>query len=223
MRRGVILIHIFMLFFCNMAFADEGLSNILEGVRKTYGHLTGFRLDYTREVISLSMAMMGDKVKGDLATGKIFLKPPYFLRLEQLSPKPESIITDGSTLWWYIPDKKKAYQYPSKDFGKELRLMSDIFSGLSQVENTFQIVLLGKQNGEEYHIQLNPDPPWQEISSIALKVTKDYHIRVMEIHNQLGGVTRFTLKDLRPKKEFEKGFFHFVAPDGVTLVKEGSQ
>lgn len=223
MRRAVILIHVFIFLFYGASFADEGLSDILKGVRKNYGHLPGLKVDYTREVITRSMTMMGNKVKGDLATGEIYFRPPYFLRLEQLSPKPESIITNGNTLWWYIPDKRRAYQYPSKDFGKELRLLSDIFRGLSQVEETFQVVLLGRNKGGEYQIQLSPDPPWQEINRIVLIVTKGHHIRVVEIHNQLGGITRFTLKDLSPKKDFDAGFFHFVVPEGVKLVKEGIQ
>ena len=222
MRRAAILILVLIPLFSGASLADERLIDLLGGIRKNYHHLPGLKLDYTREVITRSMAIMGNKVKGDLATGEIYFKPPYFLRLEQFSPKPESIITNGNTLWWYIPDKGQAYQYPSKDFGKELKLLSDIFRGLSQVEDTFQVVLLGKDEEGESQIQLNPDPPWQDINSIVLTVTKDHHIRVIEIHNQLGGITRFTLKGLRSKKDFDKGFFHFVVPEGVKLVKEGN-
>ncbi len=223
MRRAFIFIHVLILLFSYTALADDSLSDILEGVRKNYGPLPGFELHYSREVITRSMAMMGDKVKGDLATGEIYFRPPYFLRLEQVSPKPESIITNGDTLWWYIPDKRRAYQYPSKEFGKELRVLSDIFSGLSRVEDSFQVVLLGRKKGGAYQIQLNPDPPWEDINSIVLTVTGEHHIRVVEIHNQLGGITRFALEDLRPRRDFDKGFFDFVVPQGVRLEKEGIQ
>jgi outer membrane lipoprotein-sorting protein len=222
MRRALILAHALILLFYGVLSADETLSDILEGIRKSYGSQPGFRVDYTREVITRSMSMMGNKFKGgDLATGEIYFKPPYSLRLEQLSPRPETIITDGDMLWWYIPEKRQAYEYTSKEFGKELKLLSNIFRGLSEIKDNFQVVLLDGNKEEGWSIQLAPDPPWNDVESVVLTVEKDNHIRVVEIHNLLGGLTRFTLGNLRVKEDFDEGFFHFVVPAGVKLMKEG--
>lgn len=223
MRRAIILLQALILLFCGTISADQTLSDILKGIRINYGDLPGLKIDYTREIITRSMAMMSNKLKGDLAEGKIYFRPPHFLRLEQVSPRPESIITDGQTLWWYVPHKKRAYQYSSKEFGRELRLLSDIFRGLAQVEHSFQVVLLGQNKAGEYQIQLWPTQPWQDINCIILTVTKGHRVRVVEIHNQFGGITRFMLRDLMPRKDFEKGFFHFVVPEGVELTQERSQ
>ena len=38
-------------------FAGETLYDILEGIRKKYGHLPGFTVAYEREIISKSMSM----------------------------------------------------------------------------------------------------------------------------------------------------------------------
>ena len=103
--------------------ADESLVNILEGIQKNYGHLSGLSVPYSREVITRSMSMLGEQARGDMASGTIYFKHPDLLRLEQEKPKAETIIANNNTLWWYIPDKKCAYRYPAKDFGKELRLL----------------------------------------------------------------------------------------------------
>jgi hypothetical protein len=42
----------------------------------------------------------------------------------------------------------------------------------------------------------------------------------VEIHNYLGGITRFTLGDLTIRERFEEGFFGFVAPEGVKVIEE---
>ena len=97
---------------------DEGLPEILEGILHRYGNLTGLSVTYQREIITKSMALLGKEMKGDLATGKIFFKPPHNLYIRQETPKPEIVVTDGRTLWWYIPDKKLVYQYPSNKLGK---------------------------------------------------------------------------------------------------------
>jgi len=198
------------------------LSNILEGIRKNHANLPGLTLSYEREVITRTMAMLGDQAKGDLATGLMYFKQPYYLKLAQKTPKPETVIANEDTLWWYIPDKKRVYEYSALEFGKELRLLSDIFRGLIQVEKRFQVTLLEPSELGENQIELIPNPPLQNIERIILTVTKEHDIRVVGIRYQLGSMTLFTLKNVTEKKDFEKDFFNFIVPEGVQLVKEKS-
>ncbi len=223
MLKAIAILSFLMSFSSVPAFAGKDLSNILEGIRGKYGHLTGLAIDYTREVVTRSMSMLGNQIKGDLAEGRIYFRPPYSMRLEQKTPQPETIIVDGDTLWWYVPQKKEAHKYPFKDFGKELRLLSDIFRGLTKVEENFKVEMGATNEQGEYQIQLTPDPPWQEINRILLTVTKEYDIGVVNIHNQLGSITRFTLDSLTQKEKFDKGFFRFVLPEGVRLVDESAK
>ena len=220
LRVFIIFFHLLLLLLQGQALGNDKLSTILEGIKGKYGNLPGLSIAYTREVITRSMSMLGNQVKGDLATGQMFFRPPYFLKLEQRTPNIETLIANEETLWWYIPDKKRAHKYPSQEFGKELRLLSDIFRGLSQVTKNFQIMMSDQTEKGKYQIELIPDPPWQEIDRIVLTVTHAYDIRVVNIHNQLGTITRFTLEGLTVKENFEKGFFEFILPEGVELVEE---
>lgn len=205
----------------SLAVAGGQLSAILKGIRSKYGHLPGLTVPYEREIITKSMALLGEPVKTDLATGHFFFKPPHYLKVQQETPRPETVIADGHTLWWYIPQKKQAYRYPSDKVGQELRLLSDIFLGLKKVEENFDVILEGDDSQERYRIKLNPNPPWPEIKVINLSVDKkDYAIRVVEIYNTFGGVTRFNLGDVSVQKEFEKDFFKFVVPEGVKVIEE---
>ncbi|MFO7601457.1 MAG: outer membrane lipoprotein carrier protein LolA [Candidatus Desulfacyla sp.] len=222
MIKRLIMVLGMTLLFQGVSIADESLSTILEGIQKTYGPLPGLSVPYTREVITRSMSMLGGQASGDTASGTIYFRHPHFLRLEQEKPKPETIIANEDTLWWYIPDKKSAYRYPANEFGKELRLLSDIFRGLAQVETSFQVVLQNQGPSGEHEIELIPDPPWQEIDRIAVTANRQYRIQSIRIHNALGTTTRFTLGALSEKKDFEEGFFRFVAPKGVELIVEGA-
>jgi len=220
MFRVLITAYLMLFLLQAPASANGDLTDILEGIRKNYGSLPGLTLSYSREVITRSMTMLGDQVKGDLATGHMFFKPPCFLKLAQKTPKPETVISDEDILWWYIPDQKRAYKYLAKDFGKELRLLSDIFRGLIRVEERFEVTLLDPNELGEYQVELRPNPPWQNIDRIILAVTSEHNIRIVGIHYQLGSVTLFTLKDIAAKQDFEKDFFSFVLPEGVQLVEE---
>lgn len=204
----------------NVALADEQLSEILEGIRKRYRDLPGITVTYKREILTKSLVMLGETMETDLAFGRFYFSPPHFLRVEQESPKKEIMTTDGNTLWWYIPHKRKVYRYPSHELGQELRLLSDIFQGLRAVEENFQVMLKGYNNKRKYRLELTPNRPWQEIHHINISVAQgDNTIRVVEIYNYLGGITRFTLGDLSVKEKFEEGFFRFVAPEGVQVLE----
>jgi len=201
--------------------AEDQLSEILAGIRKRYGGLPGLTVTYEREIISRSIAMLGEQMKTDLATGRIHFRPPYSLRIQQETPKIEAVITDGDTLWWYIPQKKQVYRYPSNRAGRELRLLSEIFQGLRQVSESFVVVQSGLGTKGEYQLKLIPNPPWPQIEHIKLFVVRgNFHIRVVEIHNYIGSITRFTLGDLSAEERFEEGFFKFIIPDGVNVIEE---
>lgn len=198
---------------------EEPLAGILKGVREKYGHLPGFHVSYERKILTKSMAMLGETVKADQATGTFFFKPPHFLKVLQETPKEEIVTTDGSILWWYIPRKRQAYRYSTQQLGKELQLLTDIFQGLKEVENDFQVTLTG-QHGGKHLLKLTPTPPWPDIQHVNLSVAGgDYAIEVVEIYNYLGGMTRFTLGEIRVQKTFEAGFFEFVVPEGVRVIE----
>ncbi len=221
MRHKIIPLFILLLLPWSPVMADDRLAGILESVQQRYGSLPGLAVSYEREVITRSMAMLGIRTKKDLASGKIYFKPPHFLRVQQATPKPEAVIINRDTLWWYIPDKKQVYRYPSHKLGQEIQLLGDIFQGLQGVESRFKVTLTAYGTEMGHELKLDPDPPWEQIDHIKLWVDpENFHIRVLETYNYLGGLTRFTLEEPAAQGVFEKNFFHFLIPDGVTVIEE---
>ena len=221
MRKILLLISALIVLVHSPVSAENALSNILQGIKGHYGQTPGLSVPYTREVMTRSMSMLGAQSKGDLASGIIHFKSPHFLRLDQEKPEPEIIIANDNILWWYIPRKKEAHRYLAKDFSRELRLLSNIFSGLAEVKDSFKVQMQEKDEKGDYQIVMVPDPPWQEIDRIILTVSPEHEIRSVRIFNALGSVTRFNLGNFTIGKTFEKGFFEFVAPAGVNVIVEG--
>ena len=200
---------------------DDSLTVVLNGILKRYGDLPGLVVAYQREIITKSAAILGDEMKTDIATGNFLFKSPHYLKVMQDLPKEEIITTDGQIIWYYIPEKKVVYRYPADKLGKELRLLSDIFKGLSNATEGFDITFEKPPDEREYHLILVPKEPWEEIDHISLSVGRDdFDILVVEIYNLFGGVTRFKLGDLSVRKNFEKGFFEFIVPKGVEVQEE---
>jgi outer membrane lipoprotein-sorting protein len=202
--------------------ADDRLRGILEGIRAYYGKLPGLTVSYERDIVTRSMALLGQEMASDPAAGFIHFKPPQFLRVEQKVPQAEDVITDGDTLWWVVPDKKQVYRYPSHKMGRELKVLGDIFQGLRNIEESFNLLLLTFGVEGRHRIELKPNPPWPEVDHIIVTVDQDTSlIRVMEIHNTLGGFTRFTLGPITVRERFGEDFFKFKVPKGMKVIEEG--
>ena len=216
-----IVLCLILLFLQASPLLGDQLSAILEGLRKRYGDLPGLVVPYEREILTRSMALLGEQTASDRASGKIYFRPPHFLKVEQERPAEEDLISDGNTLWWYIPGKKQVYEYPSQKAGKELKVLGDVLQGLRGVEESFVVMLGGRDGAGNLQLELTPNPPWPEIDHITLYVDQeDNRILKVEIYNLLGGLTRFKLGDLVVKRQFDPGFFSFVPPEGVRVIKE---
>jgi len=200
---------------------DDQLSKIISGVSNRYGSAQGWKAEYTREAISKTMAMLETGEKHDLAKGSLYFKPQHFLRLEQTFPKEELLLTNGKTIWWYIPLKRQAYRYAAEQFGKELALLSDIFQGLKDIQNDFQITLKAGPETTTYHLVLRPKVPWQEIDHLELFILeRGYSIKQIDIYNTIGGLTRFIFNRWEEKEPFKKGFFSFSPPSDVEVFEK---
>jgi len=199
---------------------DE-LIKILEGIRNNYGTPSGFTLKYEREIITKSMAMMGDAVASDPAAGQLHYKAPYFLKVEQQTPNHEILTTDGKTLWWYIPQKNQVYRYPTERLGPELRLLGDVFRGLKGVEEGFVVSLKEEEDGKPLRLELTPSPPWPDITRIDLHVIPpDYTLEKVEIYNIMGGLTRFKLDRAVKQENFKEDFFRLEIPEGAKIIED---
>jgi outer membrane lipoprotein carrier protein len=203
------------------ALTDDTLSMVMQGIRNRYGNSASLSAEYTREAISKTMALLGTGVRQDIAQGKLFFKRPHFLRLEQKSPEEELLLTDGQTLWWHLPAKREAYRYPAEEFGHELQLLSDILMGLRNISKSFQFTLKTPTENNTYQLILSPDPPRPNLAHINVIVLReDFTITQIELHNKVGGLTRFILSGWQERAQFDPGFFSFSPPQGTKVIEQ---
>ncbi len=210
--RNILLISIFFFIpsFCIAGECDTSFQKI----RERYSDLRGIKIQYRRYIISKTMSMLGEGVESDIAEGEILLSPPYNLRLEQKIPSHEFIISDGKTIWWYIPKDRIAHKYKAGSFGKELSIIRSIFTGMKEIEKGFFL-----RCNDSDKLILIPKEKWQDIEKIEIVLSKGYRIRKVKIYNILGSVTCFEIK----KEKFvsiNKNLFQFIPPPDVRIIQE---
>ncbi len=213
-RNRVILIIIAFLFsFQGSAFADS--CYCLKKLEERYTHLNGLVLIYDRYIISSTMAMLGEAKQTDLAKGKIFLKPPCYIRIDQKEPEHESVLCDGKWIWWYIPEKRIVHKYSPESFAKEISILTSIFNGIKDIKKDFIISPQGK-----FTFVLKPNKNWQDIDRIEISADKTCHrITEVKIYNLLGSITCFKIKK-EVSKDINDNLFTFIPPPGVKIIQE---
>jgi len=221
--RAIIVLFflVFGLILQGRAFPDDQVTAIIDGIRTRYGNAKGLSALYKREAISKTMVTLGISERRDVAEGRLYFKPPCFLRLEQSSPQEELLLTNGQTLWWYIPGKKEAYKYPADTFGKELRLLGDVLQGLKDARNNFTIRYTDSPEAATHQLTLRPDPPWKDIDHLELIIGRDdFVIEQLDIVNTIGGLTRFMFSNIKKELPLQQELFSFSAPPGTRLIVE---
>jgi outer membrane lipoprotein-sorting protein len=215
------LLFFFVFGYTKQPLAADEVSRIIDGMRSRYGNAPGITAHYTREAISKTMALLGTADQHDIAQGRLYFRPPYSLRLEQTSPQEELLVTDGQSLWWHVPHKNEAYRYPALEFGRELRLLSDILTGLRDAGANFEIALDSHSNANVSRLTLKPDPPWADIDHLEVMILRnDYTIKQVEIYNMVGGLTRFVFSGLKETNRLEGAFFSFSPPHGTKIIEQ---
>ena len=216
----LVTLQFFVLLTCQSVHAETQVSQILEKVVENHKRfITGMTVPYQREILTKSMAILEDDVGFDKASGVFFFKGPDFLKVQQDIPRKEFVISNGKMIWWYIPDEKTAYRYDNMN--KEISILSMIFMGLKNPEDTFDITLSKSEDAKEEILTLSPNESLEEIDYINVTVSeKDYSITRIEIVDIAGTLTRFKLGIFEQKNDMADSFFDFEVPEGVKVIEE---
>ena len=215
----IFLMFSFML-TCSVVYGETKVDRILEKVVDSHKRFAdGMCVPYQREILSKSMAMLEEDMGLDKAAGTFFFKGPHFLKVQQDTPGKEFVISNGKSIWWYVPDEKTAYRYD--DLGKELSILSTIFLGLKNPEESFDVTITESGDVKEYTLTLVPIQSLEEIDSINVTVSsKDYRITRVEFTDISGTLTRFRLGEFELKSDLDDSFFEFKVPEGVKVITE---
>ena len=198
--------------------ANDVLNKIVENHRE---FSQGLSVPYEREIISRSMALLDGEIKSDIASGVFYFRQPNFLKVHQEHPGEEFIIYDNRYMWWYIPEKKVAYRYSAEQLGREMSIICDIFSGLKNPEQNFNVAITRHMDSKTYLVNLTPKTEWEEIDHIDVIVSdENYKIEKIELYNVVGSITRFMLGEFKTRGDLKEDYFDFSAPEGIEVILE---
>jgi len=182
---------------------------ILQKVEERYENLTDFQAAF-QQAVTIDSA----DTAGYLASGTLWVKKPARFRLEL---EHQTTVSDGITLWTYVPAHNQVLVDAADTTGQALRpdqLFLTYFEGA-------QATLLGTEpvaGFDCYHLCLCPT---EEAAISMLRVWVDRNnwlARRLEFTDPGGMITRYRFTEIKTNPGLADSLFVFQAPDTVEVI-----
>lgn len=198
------------------AAAEETVKEVVNNLQGKYDQTRDFSATFTQETISKSIGAPA------VINGKVYIKKPGMMLWEYTDPKKQQIISDGQTLWFYLPDDKQVRIYKTAEAFENLPFLNFLF-GKGRIEDDFTAAFgeLDKDKAKDnYLIVLTPKSTDTSIERVLILVSKkEYLINQLNTYDVLGNVTRIAFKDMALNAGLKDSMFHFIVPAGVETIK----
>lgn len=190
---------------------DQLVDQILSRLEKRYQG-AGFAADFSQSSTLQAMQIT------DTAYGHALFKRPGMMLWEYQHPDKQQIITDGTTLWIYLPDDGQVTIGKFPTFfgdGKGAGFLSDI----SLIRKKF-IVSLGESDSDSTHLlKLWPREKNPDFNVIQLSVSKKTSDVVQIVtYNAYGDETKIQLTKFDYAIEMDDALFQFKVPYGIDVI-----
>jgi outer membrane lipoprotein carrier protein len=155
-------------------------------------------------------------------TGSLWLKKPRKMRWEYRSPKEKLFVSDGESVWFYLPAER---QLRKTDLRKLDDLRSPIAFLLGKTKLEKELQGLSKAvdqpplNPGDTVLRGVPRAMADQISEVQLEVSPSHQIVRIVLLEPDAGTTEFRFRDWRENVDLADGQFHFNPPPGVETVE----
>jgi outer membrane lipoprotein carrier protein len=202
---------------------DPELQALLSKLTDRLGAVKTFKADYLRELLpKVSSVLPSASLK---AEGQLTFSSPDKLRLDQRKPRTELLVSNGEKAWWYIPGEKTVQIFRVKEYGQQVKPLTEFFSGLGGLEKHFT-VRLDKTIPEEapfYALVLQPKTPQPDLNLIHLRISKTTLLpQEFTMFNLLGDGTRFRFSQVQTGIKAAESSFQFTPPKGTQVINPPS-
>jgi outer membrane lipoprotein carrier protein len=175
-----------------------------------------------------------------LESGTAYFSKPGRMRWEYEEPEQKLFITDGKTVWFYVPADHTVSRAPMKE-SSDLRTPLSLITGRSSLDRFCKKIEMLPQPGEDGAITLHCRPkgsPDSHTSSGAIAASPQDIGEIQEVLldvdpkegwlsrvliRQVGGIElEYRFGKWQRDMDLPESMFHFVAPKGVAIVEEGA-
>lgn len=192
----------------------QELNDLVDRVEKSFAQMSDMNADFVQ-------VDQNPLNRDRQATGHLYLMRPRKMRWEYKSPETELFVSDGKTVYFYVPSDHQVNKEPVKDtFDDRMPLMfllgrSNLRSEFTQfellntkplVEGTKVVRMYPKRKTDIKDVVMEVDPANSQIRRLILTHTD-------------GQKSEFSFSNIRTNIGLKNDLFDFKVPQGVQVVE----
>jgi outer membrane lipoprotein carrier protein len=202
---------IFILLNGNMSQAETPEQHALDAVQKNYEKV----LTYEAEFIQKSYIKMMDKTQD--VKGTVSIKKPGKMKWSYGSPDTQILISNGNTLWLYVPDEEQATKIPIESIYSS-NTPALFLAGKGKLTQTFNVERVNLDK-DPLIITLTPKADDQSLTRLKLFANKkNYQITGSTVYDKLGNITEIRFSNIKTNREIPEKTFQFQVPANVEVL-----
>jgi outer membrane lipoprotein carrier protein len=155
-------------------------------------------------------------------SGTLWLKKPRKMRWEYRSPKEKLFVSDGHSVWFYVPAERQVRKTDLKRLD-DLRSPIAFLLGKTKLESELQglskVVDQAPAVAGDALLRGVPKAMGGQLSEVQLEISPSNQIVRIVLMEMDGGTTDFRFKDWKENVELSDNRFHFTPPPGVETVE----
>jgi len=152
-------------------------------------------------------------------SGIIYYEKPGKLRWEFEGSQPETIVSDGKTIYDYDPALNQVVETPlAQAFRSDAA--AAFLLGAGNVKRDFKAeALIAPNSSGLVYVALTPREGGQRIEAGIER--KTYNIATLSIHDAMGNRTNLSFSNIELNRPLHASQFMFTPPDGADIVSSG--
>ncbi len=188
----------------------QSINQVLDLVQNFYENISTIRGEFVQETLFPNQ-------KKEFQEGRFWIKKPGLFRWEYLHPEKFLIISDGTKLYVYYPEEKRAYVYPTgKVISSQLAL--GFMSGRGDIRKDLKVESYQVLSGGLWEISFLPLAQENQIEKINLIVDlATGEVKRFSIWHQSGEKLIITFKKVEYNQNTPDKIFRFNPPKDVKI------
>lgn len=203
--------------------ASLSREQILAGLAARYRGISGLQATYSRVASTPGNEKVFKSGTSQVATGVLYWSRPDKLMLDQATPQPETLVTDGRTVWWHLPAEKLAYRYRNIDVAGQLKPLMSFLGGLDSLNADFKVAPapVDKARPGQHGLVLTPKRGAEGgVDRLTVWCDGNFILTGFRLNAITGETTDFYLTGFSENPRLENSRFSFKPPRGTEVIEE---
>lgn len=191
-------------------------NSLIDGVQRSFAQMSDFNADFVQKD-------QNPLNRNRQASGHLYLMRPRKMRWDYQAPEEQYFISDGKTVYFYVPADHQVNKEAVKDtFDDRMPLM--FLLGRSDLRNEFSRFELSPVDTKPFLqgtqvVRMYPKRK-TDIKDVVMEVDPaNYQIRRLLLNHNDGSRSEFIFSNIRLNTGLKASLFDFKVPAGVQVVQ----